>query len=447
MTTRVLAACVAVGAALALQVADAQQTPSRQTVKTVQYTTRQGDTLYDVADRYLQGPDDWALIAQLNDVPAPKQLQPGIVLNLPAGRLRKERLSARVVAAQGPVERAASGTVGFVPVAVDSTLSEGDRVRTGSGGFVTLELADGTHLSLPPDSQIDFATLRRTVLTGTLERVIDLQRGSVDSDVTHLKKRDDRFQIRSPSVVAGVRGTRFRVNYDTDGKASTMVEVLDGAVGVAPSAQPARDAALVHANYGNVTRADGQVGGPIALLEAPRLVDPGKVQDEPKVGFTLAPLEGARAYRVQIARDAGLLDLFKEVRADAPRAEFADVPDGTYFARVSAVDVNGLEGLPRTYAFERRRFGLATAAGPGAGGYEFRWSTHSSADPTRFRFVLSASKDLGNPIVDQVDVEGGRVVVANLPPGDYYWTVIAEQFSGGRFYEKASPVNAFTLAR
>jgi hypothetical protein len=448
-----MAACVAVGAALALQTASAQPDSARQTVKTVQYTTRAGDTLYDVADRYLQGPDDWTLVAQLNGVPAPKQLQPGTVLNLPAARLRKERLSARVVAAQGPVERAASGAVGFVPVAVDATLTEGDRLRTGANGFVTLELADGTHLSLPPDSQIDLSTLRRTVLTGTLERVIDLQRGSVDSDVTHLKKKDDRFQIRSPSVVAGVRGTRFRVNYDTDGKAATRVEVLDGTVGVAPGAQPARDAALVHANFGNVSAADGQVGAPIALLDAPRLVDPAKVQDEAQVGFTLEPLDGAQAYHVQIARDAGLLDLFREARSNAPRVSFDDVPDGTYFVRVSAVDANGLEGQPRTYAFERRQFGLATSAGPGAGGYEFRWTTSGAAGAagaagaTHFRFVLSASKDLGNPIVDQLEVGGGRIAVAKLPPGDYYWTVIAEQFSGGRFYEKASPVNAFTLAR
>ncbi|WP_323120881.1 FecR domain-containing protein [Burkholderia alba] len=448
MKTRVLAACIAVVAAVAMQYAQAQPPKARQAVKTVQYTTRQGDTLYDVADRYLQGPDDWTLVAQLNDVPVPKQLQPGIVLNLPAARLRKERLSARVVAAHGPVESAASGAVGFVPVAVDTTLTEGDRLRTGSNGFVTLELADGTHLSLPPDSQIDLATLRRTVLTGTLERVIDLQRGSVDSDVTHLKKKDDRFQIRSPSVVAGVRGTRFRVNYDTDGQASTMVEVLDGTVGVAPSRESTLDATLVHENFGNVTKANGQIGSPIELLDAPRLAEPAKVQDAPTVVFGLAPLDGARAYHVQIARDAGLLDLFKEVRTASPRAEFADVPDGTYFVRIAAVDANGLEGRPRTYAFERRQFGLDASAGPGAGGYAFRWTTNrAAAGVTRFRFVLSTSKDLANPIVDQVDLNSGRIVVANLPPGDYYWTVIAEQFDGGRFYEKASSVNAFTLAR
>ncbi|MBF3929670.1 peptidase M23 [Burkholderia pseudomallei] len=448
VTKYVLTACCAAATALAAQHAAAQSAKNRS-VATVDYTTRSGDTLYDVSARYLQGTDDWPLVAQLNDVPVPKHLQPGVVLKLPAARLRKERLSARVIAAHGTVESAGRGSAQFAPVAVDATLTEGDRLRTGSNAFVTLELSDGTHLSLPPDSQIDLATLRRTVLTGTLERVIDLRRGSVDSEVTHLKKKDDRFQIRSPSVVAGVRGTRFRVNYDKDGRASTTVEVLDGTVGVAPSAKRAADT-LVHANFGNVTSASGVVGSPIALLDAPQLANPAKIQDDPQVAFDLVPLGGAQSYHVQIARDAGLYDLFKEVQVPAPRATFADVPDGTYFVRIAAIDSHGLEGQPRIYAFERRRFGVDASAAPADGGYAFRWSTTqdgAAAGATRFRFVLSRSKDLSNPIVDQVDAQGGRIAVSNLTPGDYYWSVIAERYEGGRFHEKASAVNAFTIAR
>lgn len=448
VTKYVLTACCAAATALAAQHAAAQSAKNRS-VATVDYTTRSGDTLYDVSARYLQGTDDWPLVAQLNDVPVPKHLQPGVVLKLPAARLRKERLSARVIAAHGTVESAGRGSAQFAPVAVDATLTEGDRLRTGSNAFVTLELSDGTHLSLPPDSQIDLATLRRTVLTGTLERVIDLRRGSVDSEVTHLKKKDDRFQIRSPSVVAGVRGTRFRVNYDKDGRASTTVEVLDGTVGVALSAKRSADT-LVHANFGNVTSASGVVGSPIALLDAPQLANPAKIQDDPQVAFDLVPLGGAQSYHVQIARDAGLYDLFKEVQVPAPRATFADVPDGTYFVRIAAIDSHGLEGQPRIYAFERRRFGVDASAAPADGGYAFRWSTTqdgAAAGATRFRFVLSRSKDLSNPIVDQVDAQGGRIAVSNLTPGDYYWSVIAERYEGGRFHEKASAVNAFTIAR
>jgi len=60
--------------------------------------------------------------------------------------------------------------------------------------------------------------------------------------------------------------------------------------------------------------------------------------------------------------------------------------------------------------------------------------------------VLAATPDLQHPIVDRVDLDAGHIVVSNLPAGVYYWTVVAEQFENGKFYEKGSPVQSFTLA-
>ncbi|MGS0893122.1 FecR domain-containing protein [Burkholderia stagnalis] len=437
-----LRAVCAIAFALAAQHVAAS--PPAAAGKTVEYRTRAGDTLYDVAARYLQGPDDWQLLQQINGVPAPKRLQPGVTLKLPVVRLRKEKLTARVIAVQGAVERASGAA--YAPLANDATLAEGDRVRTGANGFVTLELSDGTHMSLPSDSQLDLKTLRRTVLTGTLDREFELTRGSVDSEVTHLKKRDDRFQIRSPSVVAGVRGTRFRVNYDAAGNAATRVEVLDGTVGVAGNRQPV-DPTLVHANFGSVSTSSGAVGAPVQLLPAPSLAHPDKVQDEPDIAFDVAPLADARAYHLQLAHDAGMLDLFREARSDATRAVFRDVPNGTYFVRIAAIDANGLEGVPRIYAFERRLMGIDATASPGAGGYEFRWAPNGAGKDARYRFVLSRAKDLSAPVVDQVGLQARRITVAHLPPGDYYWAVTVEEYEGGKFYQKTSPVSAFTLSR
>jgi hypothetical protein len=66
---------------------------------------------------------------------------------------------------------------------------------------------------------------------------------------------------------------------------------------------------------------------------------------------------------------------------------------------------------------------------------------------TRFRFVLATTADLRHPLVDRTDLSGGQLVVSDLPAGDYYWTIVAEQFENGRLYEKSSAVRSFTLAR
>ncbi len=425
----------------------------------VSYVTHEGDTLYDIAGRYMRDPSDWAMLSRLNQVPAPRRMPAGIALRLPADRLKQDQESARVIATSGPAEHA-FGKHPYLPVTEGATLGEGDRIRTGDNGFVTLELSDGSHVTVSQNGTLDIDKLRRTVLTGSGDRVLELRRGEVDSQVTHATKKDDRFQIRSPSVVAGVRGTRFKVAYDGDAR-TTAVEVLDGAVGVDPAAVGGRASAplpgvplqasaqLVNARFGSITRADGAIGGPVELLPAPALTQPAKVQDGKTVAFDLVPAEHAVAYRVQIARDADQLDLIRDLRVNAPHADFGDLADGTYFVRIAAIDGNGLEGLPQVYAFERRQLGLTASAAQRAGSrdYEFRWFVSRDAAQTRFRFVLAATADLRHPLVDRPDLTGGQVVVSDLPAGVYYWTVVAEQFENGRFYEKSSAVRSFTLAR
>ncbi|MEX3921589.1 FecR domain-containing protein [Paraburkholderia sp. BR10872] len=426
------------------------------------YVARPGDSLYDIATRYLRNPADWKKLASLNHVSEPRHLRPGTTLRVPVALLRQDGLSAKVIAANGPVQHAFR-TGPLLPLSVGASLVEGDRVQTGHNGFATLELADGSHIALPPDTSLDLATLRQTALTGATDRIVDLHHGEVSNEVTHATKKDDRFQIRSPSVVAGVRGTQFRVSYDGD-KGATAVEVLDGAVGVdadsvarngrsalarppSPGTPLSASEQLVAAHHGNLTLAGQRAGAPVTLLDAPELLQPSKVQDDEAVVFEIAPSAGASAWRVQIGRDAGLLDMIRDQRSADPRVSFANLEDGTYFVRLSAIDASGLEGMPASYAFERRRVALGTSAGPieGSRDFAFRWFIDRNAHNTRFRFVLGTTSDLRAPLIDRTDITTGDAVVRDLPKGVYYWTVIAEQFDNGHYYQKASPVQSFRL--
>jgi hypothetical protein len=178
-------------------------------------------------------------------------------------------------------------------------------------------------------------------------------------------------------------------------------------------------------------------------------VAPAATQDGKTVAFDLVPGEDAVAYRVQIARDADLLDIIRERRVTAPHADFGELADGNYFVQIAALDRNGLEGLPRVYAFERRQLDLAAYVTRRAENrdYEFRWFVSRASVETHFRFVLATTADLRHPLVDRTDLSGGQLTVSDLPAGVYYWTIIAEQFEHGRFYEKGSGVRSFTLAR
>jgi len=454
-----LSLALSIGALCGAGAADAREPAahpawlSSRDQETATYVTQKGDTLYVVADRYLRDPSDWKTLARLNHVAAPRRLPPGLELRLPVALLREEMPGAVVVATNGPAQSSFQHG-SYVPLVEGAHLVEGDSVRTGREGFATLELPDGSHVRVPPDAELVLTTFRRTVLTGVTDRVFSLLRGRVESEVTHATKKDDRFQIRSPSVVAGVRGTDFRVNYDS-GDGSTAVEVIDGAVGVDASSSAPKQGVplqastqLVNAHYGSVTARGGAVGAPVPLLAAPRLLDAGKVQDNHTVAFDLKPVEGARGYRAVIGRDAGFVDAIRDVRSDGPHIEVGALDDDTYFVRVTAISAEGLEGMPATHAFERRRMGLGASGGAlGAHNYRFRWSVDRSAENTRFRFVLATNRDLRTPLVDRTDLRGGQLVVSNLEPGTYYWSVVAEQFDKGRYYQKGTPVQSFQLDR
>lgn len=449
---------VAAGAAFALLfVSPANAQADADAHATTAYVTLAGDTLYDVAQRYLADAGGWRVLARLNHVSAPRRLPPGMTLRLPLALLRREAMPVSVVAMSGVVtiraRGAASGGAPAIPLRFGRTLGENDTVSTGPDGFATLELADGSYVSLTPNSSVVLSILRKMVLTGINERVIQLEKGGVTNEVTHAKQPGDRFEVRTPAIVAGVRGTHFRVNVMPS---MTAVEVLDGKVAVgaegnaAPgkTQRPTNAAQFVDAGEGSATLGDGEIGAARPLLPAPRLVDPAKVQDARVVTFNVEPAAGARGYRVQIARDADLLDLIREARVQAPSATFSDLPDGTYFVRVSAIDAAGLEGLPRVYAFERRANELTASAAPRAGSHDYRfiWRASREGAGARFRLILSRNKELSDPIVDAVDLTGTSLVVSDLPAGDYYWRVVAEQYDHGRFYETAGSVHAFTLA-
>lgn len=427
---------------------------------TIPYAAQRGDTLYTVAQRYLHEIDDWRVIARINHIPAPRQLRPGTMLRLPVALLRREPLAARVVATSGEATYAI-GNAPPLPLTTGVSLSEGDSIATGKGGFATIEFDDGSHVSLAPETAVTLAALTRTLLDEARERRLELRRGELENEVTHAKEPRDRFEIHAAPIVAGVRGTHFRVN---GGARAAAVEVLDGAVAVAAAASgtpdtsaqrdgapnmPSVRAQLVRGGFGNLTYAEHRsVGAPVALLPAPELVHPGRVQDGAELNFELVALEGAHEYRVEIARDAGMLDRLRETRVEAPHAGLGELPDGNYFVRVSASDAAGLDGMSRVYGFERRGAQVLASAtrAVGSSEYTFRWFASRTGVPTRYRFILSRSEDMRDPLVDEVDISTDHIAVAGLPAGVYYWTVVAEQFENGQFYETVSRVRSFTLA-
>lgn len=414
---------------------------------TVDYTVRVNDTLYDLSAYYLTDTGSWTILKKLNRVSDPRHLQPNSTLHIPLALLKQSLLAARAIAVSGSVERTL-GKGPFVPLNFDAALTEGDHVRTGANSFATIQLSDGSHVTLHANTTILIKHLRATVLNGIVDRQFELNQGEVETKVTPLKPQD-RYNIIAPSVIAGVRGTEFRVAYGDDaGAGSSKVEVLEGKVAAqGPTAPPV----LVPQQFGVVSDSAGNVSAPIQLLPAPSLAVPGRVQDSLQIAFEIAAMPEAHAYRATIATDAGFLHIVNESRVENPRAIFDDMPARSYFVRLSAIDSNGIEGLSQIYSFRRARLAEAGAAAARSVDFEFRWTEDARAAAgaqQTYHFVLASDSQLHEPVLDQTALAGTRLVLSDLKPGKYFWSVAAALTpNSNESREKPVSIRSFTVGQ
>lgn len=91
-------------------------------------------------------------------------------------------------------------------------LRDGDRLQTGRQSTVTVVLQDGTLLAVGPNSEMDLSQFQFNTTTQDGSALVNLLRGSVRV-ITGLmtKTQPERFQVRTPTAVVGVRGTDFIV--------------------------------------------------------------------------------------------------------------------------------------------------------------------------------------------------------------------------------------------
>lgn len=144
-------------------------------------------------------------------------------------RVAGQPIGAAVIEQRGQVEqRNAQGV--WTALGTDSAapLRSGDRLRTGPNSGAEFMLQDGdTAAQIAADTELHLT------LDDFGNAVVDLSRGAFFATVTPLLKRAKRMEVRTPTAVCAVRGTRFAVRQAPDG--STELLVLDGVVEATPA--------------------------------------------------------------------------------------------------------------------------------------------------------------------------------------------------------------------
>jgi len=402
------------------------------------YRIQPGDNLFELSKTYLNGPASWRELQKLNRVADPLKLTPGAELRLPIRLLRREASVAQAVFTQGEVSLLRAPASTAVPLTSGTELRSGDILRTGEQGSLTLRFVDGSRLLLAPRSEVALEQLLVYGRSAIPAMQLRLNKGSADSKVQKAPQRPPDYELKTPSLNLGVRGTEFRVQLAEDGR-STAAEVLEGVVAAGPL--------KVESGYG-VVMAPGERQPRLARLPAaPDLSGlPTRLERIPlNLGWQATP--GASAYRVQVYAAGDFERLLLDGRFNSPRAAWADLPDGRYSLRVRAIDALGLEGLAADALFTLKArpeppFITAPAANASLYGerVELAWSKPVNAQ--RYRLQLATAEDFATPLQDRSDL-GDTAHALNLPPGRYLWRLAS--IAAGEDQGPFGDAQAFTV--
>jgi len=418
-------------------------------LESIAHTVILGDTLERLALQYLGDASRWPALQASNHVSNPRRLQPGSVLRIPMRLLPSAPAKAAFV--QGEVLlTTASGTA---PVQAGQQIDEGARLQAGPDAFISVQLADGSVVRVQAQSDVQLRQMRKRGRAGSLQSVLEMHSGSLETSVPDQHEELRRFEIRTPTASTSVRGTHFDVALAPDGR--TTAAVVEGSVAVRPlGAAPQASGALLHPGQGVAVSAAGELGQPRVLLPAPDLSAlPAAVHDAALLTLPLPPLGQAAAWQVRIAQDAQFTQVLRQGRFSGPQASWRGLDDGTYYVAVRGLDDAGIPGYaaqrplriktrpipplaqsPAPSAILARGLGeLRCTEVPGV-----RWYHLQVAREPGFRdMALSADR--------QADC---RLALAELPPGSYHWRVasVAQTPEGTVDEGPFSPPQPFTVA-
>lgn len=385
----------------------------------VRYVVRKGDTLIGLGDRYLVRAETYKIVQRHNRIANPLAIPVGKVLTIPRNLLKYKPAKAKLVSVRGRV------LAGQTQASVGQELNEGAALSTAESSFATLLLDDGSRVSLPSNSDIRIRLLRSYVLGGSLDYDFDVAKGGIRSSVVKHKSGDDRYRVRTPKAVSAVRGTDFQSRFDP-GSSADFAEVVEGSLAVDAGSA---DSKPVLAGNGLAVKADGGVITE-ALLSPPALDEPGRTQADKIVKFSAMTADDTNGTRYTIAADSGFIEQVADQIVVDGKASFADLPNGNYFVRARSLSANNIQGLPATFAFKRRLNGVSAAAGKEDLGYVFRWVGEGDGTQ-RFHFQLFRNAKDQIAVVDEAGLQSDRVILSDLPKGDYYWRVGVVQYLDG----------------
>ncbi len=391
----------------------------------------EGDTLYNLADRYLDDATMWPAFLQYNNIRNPKRLRPGSELRIPPLELP----GIHVIFALGDVRRVAGNNSPANPLEIGDQLRENDKVNVGSDSYLTLQFDDGSIIRVLSDSLLQIQRYRDSHGSKPGSRIVVLEQGNLDISVTPAnsanknKTKANRFEVITPQAVAAARGTRFDVSASDTATASGVTE---GSITVRQNLKNKRRGQQKLLLFGKGLRVgqNGKLGEIRPLLAAADLsMLPARFTDADYLVINWPELENAASYQVRLASDNDMQQVVTNIESETPLVKLTGLNDGEYIIGVRAVDTEGIIGFENVHGISIKAqpafpFYLAPANHQVTGNKVDLLCTQVLG-ATAYRLQLSRSQDFSSAIVDTVQQDACRHTATDLENGRYFWRIAA----------------------
>lgn len=403
------------------------------------YTLRPGDSLQKVAKDVLNRSRNWNDLVRYNQIAQPGKVLPGSIIKIPIDWLKQQPKPAQVLSFSGSVLIKRVRASKYSMVKPKTFIHVGDELSTRKGTAL-IKFADGTILHLENNSSLQFNRLSHYGSTGMVDTQLRLKKGSLSTEVAPLKK-GSRYEIKTPSAVAAVRGTKFRLEADEEG---TKLEVLEGAVDFSHE-------------HGSKTVREGngaQIKRGIARIDTKTLLPaPTPVfGEQPLSRFpkTLAwkNSQDAERYKYQLTNKSANGKVVQSGASNEPELEIQSLADGEYQVAMQAVDSEGFTGfdaasnvsveidrdIPMLIAPQNDS--ILDTPHP-----QFSWKFNF--DDTRGTLELARDEDFKDLVTSQNVTANVSVVLQKaLDPGTYYWRIITDT---AQPENSVLPINSFAV--
>ena len=250
----------------------------------------------------------------------------------------KTRSMIVVYSSGGDVIRADSKTV---PASVGTVVKEGDTIKTGSDQTVDLQTRNGTAVRVREFTTIKLARLSE----GDTE--LSMKQGTMFANVKR-KSKSDKFAVSTPTAIAGVRGTTFKVEVEEG--SSPRVKVLEGKVAMAPRIRALETYSKEEIQKDESLKKLASLEKKEVILEANT---EGSLNQEvmTKVAAVNKAVETAKAENKEVNKDASVVALAVELeKKAAPKTvtkedSAADVRDIQQTSTLVAVDADTFDRM------------------------------------------------------------------------------------------------------